>query len=145
KKEKSLNVLARKCKGFTVYFTDELIKPGEKFHLFVNNVPWKDLVDPETTPEYPVIRHGTDPLLRDNLRRMRKRRAKVEGWTPDLRFAVEQALERRDRGLVLAAKRSYDLTNRKKAFESARKRFEMVGVERGTRVKEAYEGWRAKG
>ncbi|MHC4341942.1 MAG: PDZ domain-containing protein, partial [Planctomycetota bacterium] len=43
KKEKSLNVLARKCKGFTVYFTDELIKPGEKFHLFVNNVPWKDL------------------------------------------------------------------------------------------------------
>ena len=116
KREKRLNIKVRHCSAFTVYFTDELVKPGEEFHLFINDIPYHDLVDPDSAPKYPRIDAGTDPLMRDELRRMRLRRAKVKGWTPDFKFAIDEMLRLRDRELVLGATRRFDLTSMKKGL-----------------------------
>jgi S1-C subfamily serine protease len=148
KKENTLTVLARKVSGFTLYFADELIAPGKEFHLFINNVPYRDLVDPKTTPDYPHVRPGSDPGLADELYRMRRKRAKIEGWKPDIKWAIEKYLETWDRRLVLGGRRSFDMTKMKAGFEKARKRFTGRRGKLGKRVKAAYDKYckeRSKG
>jgi hypothetical protein len=142
KKENTLTVLARHVSGFTLFFADDLIKPGKEFHLFINHVPYQDLVDPATTPDYPHIRPGSDPALGDELYRMRRKRAKIKGWEPDIKWAVEKYLETWDRRLVLGAQRSFDLTKMKAGFEKARKRHTGRRGKLGARVKAAYEKYR---
>ena len=103
KKENTLNVWSLKASGFTLFFADDLIAPGKEFHLFINNVPYQDLADPKTTPDYPRVRPGSGPALADELYRMRRQRAKVEGWKPDIKWAIEKHLETWDRRLILGA------------------------------------------
>jgi len=144
-KENSCHVLARKCKGFTIYFADELAKPGEPFHLFINGVPYRDCVDPATMPEYPVPTKGSDPIVHDRLYRMRRDRARIDGWTPDPRFAVEQFLEHLDRELVVGAKRSFDLAKMKAGIDKYRAYFKSRTPDLGERVKKAYDRHKAEG
>jgi hypothetical protein len=145
KREKTLHVLARHAKGFTIYFSDEHIAPGEPFHLYINGVPFQDLADPASRPDYPKVRPGSDPVVADDLHRMRKRRAKVEGWEPDLEWALRDALEQRDRTIVVGAKRSFDLEQLKPGFEASKKKAFRPGADLGRRVKEAYDRHRAQG
>jgi hypothetical protein len=144
KKENTLHVLANNVSGFTLYFTEALIEPGKEFHLFINDVPYKDLVSPETAPKYP--RHHDDPAAADELYRMRRSRAKVEGWQPDLAFALEDFLVSWDRRQVYGAKRSFDLTKMKEGFAKAKERGKRED-DFPDRVKKAYEEYagRAKG
>jgi len=142
KKENTLDVWARKASGFTLFFADELIEPGKEFHLFINNIPYQDLADPKTTPDYPRVRPGSDPALADELYRMRRRRAKIKGWTPDIKWAIEKYLETWDRRLVLGAERSFDLTKMKEGFEKARSRHKGHRGKLGARVKAAYDQYR---
>lgn len=142
KKENTLTVITRKVSGFTLFFADELIAPGKEFHLFINNIPYQDLVDPTTTPDYPHIRPGSDPALGDELYRMRRKRAKIEGWKPDIKWAIDKYLETWDRRLVLGGRRSFDLTKMKAGFEKARKRHTGRRGKLGARVKAAYEQYK---
>ncbi len=144
-KENSCKVLAHRCAGFTLRFTDELVKPGKDFHLFINGVPYRDCVDPASMPEYPVPTRGSDSQVRDRLYRMRRERAKVKGWTPDLRFAIEQFLEHRDRELVVGAERAFDMTKMNAGMKKYREYFKSRHPNLGKRVKEAYDRFKAKG
>ncbi|MHC4547814.1 MAG: PDZ domain-containing protein [Planctomycetota bacterium] len=144
KKENTLNVLARKAAGFTLFFADELIEPGKDFHLYVNGIPYQDLVDPAKTPEYPHPRPGSDPALGDELYRMRRKRAKVKGWEPDIKWAIEEYLGHWDRRLVLGAQRSFDLTTMKEGFRKARHRGMGRRGKKGARIKEAYDKHRER-
>ncbi|MHC4133542.1 MAG: hypothetical protein ACYS0K_01030 [Planctomycetota bacterium] len=142
KKENTLTVWARKASGFTLFFADELIEPGREFHLFINNIPYQDLVDAKNTPDYPQIRPGSNPALADELYRMRRRRAKIKGWEPDIKWAIEKYLVTWDRRLVLGAQRSFDLTKMKAGFEKARNRHTGRRGKLGARVKAAYDKYR---
>ncbi len=143
KREKILNVLTREVASFTVYFATDLIAPGEEFHLYVNGVPWGDIADAATAPDYPKVGHGSDPMAGDERHRMRQRRAKVEGWQPDYAWAIDEALASRDRELPLLAKRTFDLKGKGAAFEKARTRDESEDV--GAKVKSAYDKHGSKG
>jgi len=141
KKENTLHVLANHVSGFTIYFNDALIEPKKEFHLFINDIPYQDLADPETTPDYPNP-HG-DAAAGDEAFRMRKRRAKVEGWTPDVALALEEFLVGWDRRQVYGAKRTFDLTKMKAGFEKARSRAKRED-DLPDRVKKAYEEHRER-
>jgi hypothetical protein len=142
KKENTLNVWSLKASGFTLFFADELLAPGKEFHLFINNVPYQDLADPNSTPDYPRVRPGSGPALADELYRMRRQRAKIEGWKPDIKWAIEKYLETWDRRLILGAERSFDLTKMKEGFGKARGRHKGRRGKLGARVKKAYEEYR---
>ncbi len=144
KKDNTLNVLANQASGFTLYFTDALIEPGKEFHLFINDIPYQDLVSPETAPEYP--KDDDDPVGGDERYRMRRKRAKIEGWKPDPAFAIEDFLVTWDRRQVFGATRSFDLTKMKKGFDQAKERAKRED-DLGARVKKAYDEYpgRAKG
>jgi len=144
KKENTLFVLANHVSGFTLYFTDALIEPKKEFHLFINGVPYQDLVSPETAPQYP--KDHADTAAADELYRLRRKRAKIEGWTPDPAFALEDFLVTWDRKQVYGAKRSFDLTKMKKGFEEAKERGKRED-DFAPRVRKAYEEHlgRAKG
>jgi len=144
KKESALFVVARYCKGFTVYFTDEQLKPGKDFHLFINSIPYRDLVDPASTPKYPRMRPGMSTDARDRLLDLRLARSKVKGWQPDLKFMVKTALDWRDRSLVVGAKLSVDLTALKAGFDAVRRKGHGHGNKRAERIRKAYEEFRAK-
>jgi hypothetical protein len=120
KKENTLNVIANNVSAFTLYFNEELVAPDKEFHLFINDVPYKDLVDPATAPNYP--RHLDDAAAADEVYRMRRARAKVEGWKPDPVFAIEDFLGSWDRRQVYGAKRTIDMTKLKAGFEKAKER-----------------------
>jgi PDZ domain len=141
KKENTLYVLANNVSSFTLYFNDSLVEPGKEFHLFINDIPYQDLANPETAPDYPNP-HG-DGAAGDEVYRMRKRRAKVEGWTPDFAFALEDFLASWDRRQVYGAKRTYDLTKMKAGFEKARTRIKRED-DLPERVKKAYEEHRQR-
>jgi len=145
KKENALYVLARKASGFTLFFNEKLIEPGKKFHLFINGVPYRDLVDPATAPDYPHVTLGSDAAVADRLYRMQRERALVDGWTPDYEWAVKQYLEHRDRGRVYGAQRSFGMTAMKAGFEKARSRHGGRRGGRGERVKKAYDQYKSKG
>ncbi len=143
KREKIMNVLTREVASFTIYFATDLMPPDQEFHLYVNGIPWADIADPASAPEYPVVGHGSDPMVADDLHRMRQRRAKVDGWKPDYAWAIDDALAMRDRELPLLAKRTFDLKGLAAAFEKARKR--EGGEDKGAKVKSAYDRHVAKG
>ena len=144
KKDNTLTVLANQASGFTLYFTDALIEPGKEFHLFINDVPYQDLVNPQAAPEYP--KDHDDPIAADELYRMRRKRAKIEGWTPDPTFAIEDFLVTWDRRQVYGATRSFDLTKMKEGFDQAKERAKRDD-DFGGRVRKAYDEYpgRAKG
>jgi hypothetical protein len=142
KRESTLNVLANNASGFTLYFNEALIEPGKEFHLFINGVPYQDLVAPETAPEYP--NPHDDAAVGDEVYRMRKRRAKIEGWTPDPAWALEDFLVSWDRRQVYGAKRAFDLTKMKAGFEKARSRVKREDDDLPARVKKAYEEHRER-
>jgi hypothetical protein len=141
KKENTLFVLANNVSGFTLYFNDALVEPGKEFHLFINDIPYQDLADPESAPDYP--KSHDDPAVGDEVYRMRRKRAKVEGWTPDLAWAVEDFLVHWDRRQVYGAKRTFDLTKMKAGFEKARSRGKRED-DLPERVKKAYEEHRER-
>jgi len=145
KQENTLNVLTRKCSGFTVYFTGDALAPGKTFHLFINGIPFGDLVDPGSALPYPPAGHAGGGIDMDRRYRMRRKHAVVEGWTPDYHLALDDYLERMDRKVIVAAKRTIDLKALAAGFAAARKRFEGHGGKRGERIQRAYEAWRAKG
>ncbi len=146
KKENTLHVLARKSSGFTVYFHDELIEPGKEFHLFINGVPYNDCVDPGTMPDYPKITAGSDALERDRLYRMRRKRALIKGWTPDVKLAVMDYVENRDRELILGGQMSFDLKKMKAGMKAYRTKVKSSsGNEKGERIKKALDKHLAKG
>ncbi|HEX5137040.1 MAG TPA: PDZ domain-containing protein [Planctomycetota bacterium] len=143
-KECTLYILANEVSGFTLYFNEDLVEPGKEFNLFINDVPYQDLVDPETAPDYP--NPHDDPAVGDEVYRMRKKRAKVEGWTPDFAWALEEFLTHWDRRQIYGAKRTFDLTKMKPGFEKARARVKRED-DLPERVTKAYEEHRdrAKG
>ncbi|MCK6458897.1 MAG: PDZ domain-containing protein [Planctomycetes bacterium] len=141
KKESTLRVLANNVSAFTLYFNEALIEPGKEFHLFINDIPYQDLADPENAPEYPDPHSGT--AASDEAFRMRKRRAKVEGWTPDPAWALEDFLATWDRRQVYGARRTFDLTKMKAGFEKARSRVKRED-DLPERVKKAYEEHRGR-
>jgi hypothetical protein len=141
KKENALYILANHVSAFTIYFNDALVEPGKEFHLFINDIPYQDLVDPDNTPDYPNP-HG-DGLLADEAYRMRKKRAKVEGWTPDLAWALEDFLASWDRRQVYGGKRTFDLTKMKAGFEKSRTRVKRED-DLPERVTKAYEEHRER-
>ncbi|MHC4955309.1 MAG: PDZ domain-containing protein [Planctomycetota bacterium] len=138
KKEKRLNVLVRHASKCKIYLTDEFVKPGEDYHVFVNGVPYQDLVDPATRPNYPHIRRGMDPSVGDDLHRMRMKRAKiVGGWKPDYKLALADALKMRDRNLVVGAVLEIDFSKVKDGFEKARTHHRKPQGKKGERLAEA--------
>lgn len=145
KEEKILEVSCRHANRFTIYFTDEHIKPGEEFHLYINGVPYKDLVDPASRPDYAVIDVGTDPFVKEELRAMLQKRAKVKGWQPDIKWAVENALAQRDRSLIVGAKRTFDLTEMSRGFLSWKERVKKIKADRAVKIQKAYEEHKSKG
>jgi len=142
KKENSLFVLCNNAAGFTLYFNEELVKPGEKFHLFINNVPFQDLVNPAAAPDYPEVGHDSPGELSDRVYRMRRERALVDGWQPDLKWALDAYLEQRDRRQVYGGKLTVDLTTMTAAFEKANRREGGRRGEKGEKVKAAYDKYR---
>ena len=58
KNVKRLNILVRHAAKCRIYLTDEFVKPGEDYHVFINGVPYQDLIDPATRPDYPHMRRG---------------------------------------------------------------------------------------
>jgi len=118
KQDKRLDILVRHAKEATVYLTDEFVKPGEAFYVYINGVPYHDLIDPASRPDYPQFRHGMD---RGRLDRMRKKRAKIEnGWKPDFKFALQDQLDNPDRSCVVGGKLHLDFSKMKEGFEKAR-------------------------
>ena len=145
KKENALNVMCRNLKGFTLYFTDELVPPNEEFHLYINGVPYQDLMDPDSMPEYPRMGPHGGGMAGDKLYRMRKKRAKVAGWKPDYEFAVSEFLKNRDRELVLGNKLTIDMHQFKQAFKKVREKSKPKRFDFGAALKEAYEKFRSEG
>lgn len=143
KPDKTLHVLARHAKGLTICFTDEVYPPGEPFHLYINGVPYQDLVDPATRPDYPRAGPRADGAVMDELHRMRQKRAKVDGWQPEPKWALREALAQRDRGLILGGRMILDLTKMREGFEAAKRKDEGGDNKRGERVGEAYEAWKS--
>jgi len=142
--ENRVNVLARHASKFTIYLNDHFVEPGKPFHLFVNNVPYHDLISPETRPDYPKPRRGG--FRGDQRYRMRMKRARIEeGWKPDFKLAVDDALETRDRGLVVGAKLEIDLTRHKSGFEKSRREGEAPQKKKGEKLEEAYGKYKAGG
>jgi len=138
RKEKQLNLLVRHAKEATVYMTDEFVKPGEAFSVFINGVPYQDLVDPATRPDYPERHPGMDSSDADRIRRMRRKRAKVEaGWKPDLKFALEDQLAYPDRGCVVGAKFHLDFSKMKEGFDKARAKRRKPDESKGKKLEEA--------
>jgi len=136
KRDNALHILVRHASRCTVYLTDEFVKPGEDFHVFVNNIPYHDLMDPASRPEYPNPHHGGRD---ESLRRMRLKRAKIEGgWKPDFKLAVDDALQTRDRGLVLGAKLDIDFSKSKDGFEKSRTVARKPENKRSQKLAEAY-------
>jgi len=136
--EMAVHVTARDVTKFTMYFNEKLIPSGKEFHLFINGVPYRDLTDPATTPNYPdPLPH--DSLGKETLRKMRKARAKVPGWTPDPRFALRDFKKRNDRGLVFGAKRTIYVGDLKRGFAAAAMRANKRHLDHGARIKAAYE------
>lgn len=144
KKDNTLYVLANQVSGFTLYFTDAVIEPGKEFHLFINDVPYQDLVSPKTAPDYP--KDDDDPVGGDERFRQRRKRAKCPGWKPDPAFAIEDFLVTWDRRQVYGAKWSVDLTQMKAGFDQAKERAKRDD-DLGPRVRKAYDEYpgRAKG
>jgi len=142
--ETTLHILANDVSSFTLYFNEDLIEPGKPFNLFINDVPYQDLVDPGSAPDYP--NPHDDAAVGDEVYRMRKKRAKVDGWTPDFTWALEEFLTHWDRRQIYGAKRTFDLTAMKAGFEKARARTKRED-DQPERVKKAYEEYRdrAKG
>jgi hypothetical protein len=136
RKERVLDVKARLASGFTIFFSEELMSPGEPFHLFVNGIPYHDLVDPASAPDYPEPAHG-DIYGQEAREKARKERAKLPGWTPDPKWAIEDALARRDRSLVHGARLVVDLKALKPGFAAAKERAERRRAEREARLEEA--------
>ncbi len=142
-KEKSFKAITRKVSGFTIYFNDKIIKPGRDYHLYINGVPYRDLVDPATRPDYPKLTRGSDPAVADQIYRMRRKRAKIKGgWKPDIKWAVENYMKNRDRSLVFGAKRSFDLKKMAAGFEKAKKAGKPK-EDKGAKVKKAYDAYKA--
>ena len=111
----------------------------------LNGVPYKDLVDPASRPDYPVIDVGTDPFIKEERYVMRQKRAKVKGWQPDIKWAVENALARRDRGLIMGAKRTFDLAELSKGFQSWKERAKKIKADRAAKIEKVYEEHKSKG
>ena len=140
KRENRLDILARHASKFTVFITDEQIKPGTDFYVYVNGIPYHDLVDPENRPEYPEAHRGG--MAGDKRIRMMKARAKIAGgWKPDIKFAVEDFLKTRDRSLVMGAKMDFDLTKWKDGFTKARGKNRAPDKKRGEKLKEAVDSF----
>ncbi|MHC4937770.1 MAG: PDZ domain-containing protein [Planctomycetota bacterium] len=136
RKDKRVDVLVRHASKCTIYLTDEFVKPGEAFHVFVNGVPYHDLVDPDSRPEYPRPRPGAG----DRLRRMRMARAKIaDGWKPDFKLAVDDFLARRDRSVVIGAKLEIDFSKHKAGFEKSRTHAGQPRKKKGEKLKSAYD------
>lgn len=130
--DRAFHALVRDAASFTIYFNEELCAPEKPLHLFVNLVPWGDLVDPSSVPDY-------ESLEGEAYRQKRLERARIEGWKPDPVFALRDAVERRDRALVYGARRTFDLKPLKAGFEAARKRAEEQVAATGKRIQEAVE------
>jgi len=145
KKENALFVLARKCSGFTLFFHDKLIKPGKEFNLFINGVPYQDCMDAGSVPDYPQITAGSDATERDRLYRMRLKRAKIKGWKPDLKLAVNDYFENRDRELLIGGKMTFDLTKMKAGMKAYREKVRARAEDKGSRIKKAFDEYRSKG
>jgi hypothetical protein len=146
KKDDTCHVLARHCKGFTLYLTDELMPAGKEFHLFINGVPYQDLVNPAAAPKYPRMGPFMDGAAGDRLYRMRRERAKVPGWKPDYKLAIEDFLAHDDRELVMGAKLEIDLTKLREGFAEAKKHpLHGDRSDKGERIKKAYEEHRSQG
>ncbi len=136
--ELSIDVKARDVTKFTLYFNEKVIPAGKEFQLYINGVPYGDLVDPATAPNYPDPL-SYDSLGKETLRKMRKERAKVPGWTPDPKFALRDFQKRNDRMLVFGAKRTFDVEALKPGFHAAAARATKQRLDRGARLKAAYE------
>jgi hypothetical protein len=141
KSENRLDILVRFASKFTVYLTDELVKPNTDYHVFVNGVPYHDIIDPANRPEYPPMHPGGHGGS-GKRRRMQMARAKIKGgWQPDFKFAIEDSLETRDRSLVMGAKLEFDLTKSKAAFVKARSHGAKPDNQRGERLKAALDSF----
>jgi hypothetical protein len=135
KAENQLDILVRFAKEATVYLTDEFIKPGETYYVYINGIPYQDLIDPATRPDYPEFHHGMD---RGRLDRMRKKRAAIEGgWTPDFKFALQDQLDNPDRSCVVGAKLHLDFSKMKEGFEKARSQTRKPENNQGKELEEA--------
>jgi len=138
KQEKQLDLFVRFAKEATVYLTDEFVKPGEEFHVFVNGVPYQDLIDPGSRPDYPEFHHGMDSTDSNRLRRMRRKRAKLaKGWQPDLKFALQDQLDNPDRSCVVGAKLHFDFSKMKQGLEKSRAKKRKPDVGKGKRLEDA--------
>ena len=96
-------------------------------------------------PDYPVIDVGTDPFIKEERYVMRQKRAKVKGWQPDIKWAVENALAQRDRSLIVGAKRTFDLTKLSGGFASWKKRAKKIKADRAAKIRKAYEEHKSTG
>jgi len=105
-------------------------------------VPYQDLVDPASMPDYPKIGPNTPGVVRDDFERMRRKRAVVEGWKPDFKWAIEEGLRARDRALVLGGKMNVDLQALAPGFAKWKERTKREEDNRGEKVKKAYEEYR---
>ncbi|MEM8882722.1 MAG: PDZ domain-containing protein [Planctomycetota bacterium] len=144
KRDVRLDVWVRHGSKATIYFTDELIEPGKEYYLYINNVPYMDLAQPDGRPDYPRLGRGAGPGARERLRKMQRARAKMEGWKFDPKVAIEDALALRDRSLIMGAKLELDFSQMKAGFESSRKRGGQPQRKRGTKLKGSYDEFKAK-
>ncbi|MGQ0615241.1 MAG: hypothetical protein ACT4PV_16030 [Planctomycetaceae bacterium] len=143
-KERTMNVLARNAKAFTIYYADDVLKPGEPFKLYINGVPFLDLLDPATMPEYEEPLPG-DSGGHEKMKQARHLRAAQLGWVPDPIWALEAWLEHRDRSLVFGAKRTIEMGPLKAGFEAAAARERKRQEAAEERLRKAREGYRAEG
>lgn len=124
KSEKIMNVSVRDVASFTLLFNEEMLKPGEPFHLMINGVPYGDLTNPAGASE-------------DDPHEKMIERAKVQGWTPDPAWALRQGVERRDRSLVFGGKMTFDVSALRPGFAETRARADKRRKEFGARLEEA--------
>jgi len=144
-KDKRLDLSVRFASKCTVYLTDELMEPGKPYHVFVNGVPYQDLIDPASRPKYPRPAPG-EGGAGSKLHKMRMDRAKIEaGWTPDFKLAVDDALETRDRSLVMGAKLELDFTKNKAGFERDENFHGEPRKKQAEKLKAAYDAHKAEG
>lgn len=140
------NVMVRHCKGFTLYLTDELMPAGKDFHLYINDVPYQDLVNPAAAPKYPRMGPFMDSDAGHRVSLMRDKRARVPGWKPDYKLAIEDFLANQDRELVIGAKFEVDLSKLHEGFAAAKKNSPHgERPDKGARIKKAYEEYRSRG
>lgn len=120
----------RDVASFTLYLTDAMVKPGQPFHLFVNDVPYGDLATPADAPDLEGIEGEPH-------RRKRLERARMPGWKPDPMFAIRDFLARRDRALVFGAKLTIDVKALKAGFDEVERKAKARREERGRKIAEA--------